>query len=185
MSARPDLKAWLVMLAALMFWAMFAAHPAWAQPATPADAAGQRSFVTLSTAQEARAQALGRGLRCPICRGLSIAESPSDLARQMLTEVRAQVAGGASDDSVRAYFVTRYGQSVLLAPPASGLGLIVWLGPLVALLGGSLALALFLRRAARVSPKVKPEFLALARREIAAPPELAGAVAPGPDGARP
>ena len=85
---------------------------------------------------EARTQALAAGLRCPVCQNLSVADSPSQLAREMRSEIASRLGAGASDDEVRAYFVRRYGEWVLLEPPPRGFDLIPWIVPVVGLLVG-------------------------------------------------
>jgi len=82
----------------------------------------------LTAAQEARAQAVGRTIRCPVCQGLPITESPSDLSQSMLRDLRGQVAAGRSDDQITTYFAQRYGDTVLLDPPRRGVNLLLWAG---------------------------------------------------------
>ena len=99
------------------------------------------------TSVEDRTQELASGLRCPVCQNLSVADSPSRLAGEMRDEIAARLRAGASDDEIRAYFVQRYGDWVLLEPPKRGLDLIPWLVPIVALLVGiGLWVALVRRR---------------------------------------
>ena len=95
---------------------------------------------------EARATRLASELRCPVCQGLSIQDSPSPLALQMKDLIRTQVGQGLSDSEVRGYFVSKYGEWVLLEPRASGFNLLVYLLPAGALLGGLGLLALAVRR---------------------------------------
>ena len=85
-----------------------------------------------------RARAIEGQLRCPTCQGLSIADSPATSASQMRELVREQLAAGASDADVRAFFVARYGRWILLDPPAVGMDLALWLVPPLVLLIGSL-----------------------------------------------
>jgi cytochrome c-type biogenesis protein CcmH len=91
-----------------------------------------------------RARSIDAQLRCPTCQGLSIADSPATSASQMRDLVRAQLADGASDDKVRAFFVARYGRWILLDPPASGPDLVLWLAPALMIAVGAL---LVVRRA--------------------------------------
>jgi cytochrome c-type biogenesis protein CcmH len=69
-------------------------------------------------------------LRCPVCQALSVEDSRSSSAQNMKDRVRELVAAGYSDEQIRAYFVDRYGEWVLLSPPVAT-NPIVWVGPLV------------------------------------------------------
>jgi cytochrome c-type biogenesis protein CcmH len=76
-------------------------------------------------------------LRCPVCQGLSIQDSPSQLALEMKALVRDQLASGQSPAEVRAYFVEKYGEWVLLEPEPVGVNLLVYILPaLLVLVGG-------------------------------------------------
>ena len=97
----------------------------------------QAGSEPLAPPLEARVQVLGKELRCAVCQGLSVADSPSSMARAQLDKIRELVAEGRSDQEVRDYFVARYGEWVLLQPKAEGVNLLVWLGPLVLLAGGA------------------------------------------------
>ena len=98
---------------------------------------------------DSKARAVGATLKCPVCNGLALTESPSDFAKSMYAEVRSQVAKGQSPAQIKAFFVEKYGSSVLLEPPFSGVTLLVWLLPIGALALGAWGLVGYLRRAAR------------------------------------
>jgi len=85
-------------------------------------------------------------LRCVVCQNLSVADSPSEMAGQMRAIVRERLAAGESPAQVRAYFVDKYGDWILLAPPRRGFSLIVWIFPFVAVVVGLGIVALVLRR---------------------------------------
>lgn len=113
--------------------------------AAPARAV-QPDEVLADPALEARARALSQGLRCLVCRNENIDESNADLARDLRLLVRERLMAGDTDAEVIAYLVDRYGEYVLLEPPATGSTLILWVaGPalLVVALGGA---AVYLRR---------------------------------------
>lgn len=112
----------------------------------------QAGSALLDPAREARVQALGKQLRCPMCQGLSIADSNSSAARAQMDKVRELVAAGKTDPEIRAYFTSRYGEWALLEPPATGMNLLVWVLPLVLLVGGGLAIARTVRRPASAPP---------------------------------
>ncbi len=112
-------------------------------------------------------QALGKQIRCPICQGLSITESSSDFSRSMLNELKDRVKQGQTDDTIRDYFVSKYGRVVLLEPPKSGTDLIVWGAPLVLLFGGAIGLVSYLRRAStQVMPEAQRASLEKVRRQL-------------------
>jgi cytochrome c-type biogenesis protein CcmH len=75
-------------------------------------------------------------LRCPVCQGNSIQDSPSELAQEMKGVVRDQLASGKTPAEVKAYFVAKYGEWILLEPKASGFNLVVYVLPLVMVLAG-------------------------------------------------
>jgi cytochrome c-type biogenesis protein CcmH len=93
--------------------------------------------VQSDSALEAMTTALASELRCPVCQGNSIQDSPSELAQQMRDVIRDQLRTGKTPDQVRAYFVDKYGEWILLAPKATGLNLIVYVVPFAVIaLGG-------------------------------------------------
>jgi len=113
--------------------------------AVPA-AARQTSAVQLDSALEAQASALASELRCPVCQGMSIEDSPTELAVEMKELVREQLAAGRSPEEVRQYFVDRYGEWVLLKPRASGFNLLVYVLPWFVLLAGGAVIVAGVRR---------------------------------------
>lgn len=76
-------------------------------------------------------------LRCPVCQGVSIADSPSGMATKMRGQVRDLVAKGYSEEQVMSYFERSYGEFVRLEPPLRGLNVMLWILPGVVLLGGA------------------------------------------------
>jgi cytochrome c-type biogenesis protein CcmH len=114
----------------------------------------QAGSTPLDPAREARVQALGKQLRCPMCQGLSIADSGSSAARAQMDKVRELVAAGQSDQQIRAYFIARYGEWSLLEPPAHGMNLLVWILPGFLLLLGLLAIARVVGRRGPGAPAV-------------------------------
>jgi len=116
----------------------------------------QAGSALLDPPREARVQALGKQLRCPMCQGLSIADSGSSAARAQMDKVRELVAAGKTDQEIRDYFTARYGEWALLEPPATGMNLLVWVLPLLLLVGGGLAIGRTLRRPAPAQPAAAP-----------------------------
>jgi len=81
-----------------------------------------------------KARQIAEELRCPICEGLSVADSPSQLAVQMRGVILQKVEAGESREQILTYFVDRYGETILMEPPRSGFTTIAWVAPYVALL---------------------------------------------------
>jgi cytochrome c-type biogenesis protein CcmH len=102
-------------------------------------------------AQEERARALGREIRCMVCQNQSIEDSEVGLARDLRLIVRERISAGDSDAQVKAFLHARYGDFVLLRPPFAWSTAILWATPVVALLGG-MALILAMRRRAIPAP---------------------------------
>lgn len=95
---------------------------------------------------EAQVREITSQLRCPVCQGLSVGDSPSELANEMRTLVREQLQQGKTPAEVLDYFVQRYGEWILLAPPKRGFNLVIWLSPFVLLPIGAVAIYLGARR---------------------------------------
>jgi cytochrome c-type biogenesis protein CcmH len=98
------------------------------------------------TALDERTRRVAAQLRCPVCQGLSLADSPSELALEMKDVVREQLAAGRTPEEVKAYFVAKYGEWILLEPPAQGVNLLAYLLPALALAAGLVVIAIALRR---------------------------------------
>ena len=115
--------------------------------------------VTLTTsAQEVDlgVRVIASKLRCPVCQNESVADSQSELSAQMRTLIRDKLAAGETEDQIVRYFVSRYGEWILLEPPRQGVLWFVWLAPVVALLGGAALVIAYLRRSVRPHPHLTP-----------------------------
>ena len=102
-------------------------------------------------AQEARAVAIGKQLRCLVCQNESIEDSGADLAHDLRNIVRQPVMAGETEEQITAWMVQRYGDFVRLKPPFKLTTLLLWGSPLVALLIGGLTV-LGLRRSSTPAP---------------------------------
>jgi cytochrome c-type biogenesis protein CcmH len=103
-------------------------------------------------AMETRAEHISQTLRCVVCQNQNIDDSAAPLAGDMRRLVRERLMAGDSDDQVRAYFVARYGNFVLLEPPFQSDTAALWLGPLLVLLIAGGGFWLLLRRRAPAHP---------------------------------
>ncbi|MEU1722623.1 cytochrome c-type biogenesis protein CcmH [Nonomuraea sp. NPDC005692] len=83
-----------------------------------------------------QAYRLEKRLRCPTCQGISVADSPSPIARTIRRVIDSELNAGRDPRAIEADLVATYGDWILLEPPNRGLGLIVWWLPPVAMLIG-------------------------------------------------
>lgn len=106
---------------------------------------------------EEQTRIIASELRCVVCQNLSVADSPSELAQQMRAVVREQLREGKSPEQIKAYFVSKYGEWVLLAPTPKGLGLLVWVLPFAAVGGGILFVVFVTSRWTRKKNRPQPQ----------------------------
>lgn len=123
--------------------ALFPGVPAESQPVNTRSRA---TATSADTALEARTSAVAATLRCPVCQGESIQESPSALAQQMRAVVRDRLRAGQTPDQIKAYFVSRYGEWILLEPTMKGLNLALYVLPILLIVGGLLLVVFLVRR---------------------------------------
>ncbi|HEY7743250.1 MAG TPA: cytochrome c-type biogenesis protein [Burkholderiales bacterium] len=116
------------------------ASPAWAGEAQP---------VAADPALEERVTALATELRCLVCQNQTLADSHAPLAVDLRNQIRERMREGASERDIIAFMVERYGDFVLYRPPWKATTLLLWLGPVLLMLGGLAALFYLLARRRR------------------------------------
>jgi len=104
-----------------------------------------------SAVLDARTREVAAELRCPVCQGESIQESPSELAQEMKSVVRDQLAAGKSPEEVKQYFVARYGEWILLRPTTTGFNAMLYVLPPILLIAGAVLVFLLARRWVRAN----------------------------------
>jgi cytochrome c-type biogenesis protein CcmH len=72
-------------------------------------------------------------VRCPACDDLSVAVSNATSAIAVRHEITADVHRGESDNKILTSLEAAYGPSILLSPPTSGLGALLWVVPVAGL----------------------------------------------------
>ncbi|MGE6698855.1 cytochrome c-type biogenesis protein [Hyphomonas sp. NPDC076900] len=109
-------------------------------------------------AEEMRAQALMREVRCVACENEPVSQSSAPIAEDMRDRIREMVAEGATDAEIRDWFVSRYGEFVLFRPPARDLASwLLWSFPFI-LLGAGVGIGIVLAmNAKRKSGEVEAE----------------------------
>ncbi len=99
-----------------------------------------------------RVRSVAEDLRCPVCQGLSVADSPSSLARQMRASIARDLRAGRTPDEIKASLVDSYGEWILLAPSGSGLNLVAWVAPALLFAAGLVVAVVAIRRWTLGSP---------------------------------
>ena len=148
----------------LLIAVLFVAAPALAMVGRPEDRLADPAL-------EARAQAIGRDLRCMVCQNQSIEDSDADLARDLRRIVRERVSAGDGDAAVVDFVHDRYGDFVLLRPPFNPVTALLWGMPLIAFGGGALVI---LARRRRAAAGIEPAPLTDAERDRLAELERGG-----------
>ncbi len=110
-------------------------------------------------------------LRCVVCDHQSVAESNAELATQMREVIRQQLAAGRTDREIIRFFVERYGDTILYAPPRRGFSLLAWWVPVIVLLVGAAGAVGFWRQRQRSHP-AQPTPAALSASPQEAAPDL-------------
>ena len=139
----------MAVLLAVLLWAALPGG-ARAQEATPPASSGGLAF------DEKEAQAIDGMLMCPVCPAETIDQAQVPLAKQMRQVVREKLARGESREEILDYFAGVYGQDVLAAPDKTGVNLIAWTVPVVAVLA-ALAAGLLVLRSMTARPVATPE----------------------------
>ncbi len=114
-----------------------------------------------------RAAAIDSVLKCPSCDGISVEDSSASTAAAVRQVVLTRVLEGQSDQQIERYLESRYGPSILLRPPTTGLTAVVWLLPLLAGAAGIGGMGVFFwRRRRPPETVVTPEDRALVERAL-------------------
>ena len=112
------------------------------------------SEMLANPALEARAEAIGKQLRCLVCQNESIEDSGADLAHDLRVLIRERLTAGDSDAQVVKYVTDRYGAFVLLKPPVEPATYLLWFSPFAILVLGAAGAWFYLRR--RPAPPDEP-----------------------------
>jgi cytochrome c-type biogenesis protein CcmH len=95
---------------------------------------------------EARLVDISQELRCLVCQNESLASSHAELADDLRQEVRELIRSGKSDQEIKDFLVSRYGDFVLYRPEVKPLTWVLWFGPFVLLVMAAVFLGMYLRQ---------------------------------------
>ncbi|HET9752492.1 MAG TPA: cytochrome c-type biogenesis protein [Myxococcales bacterium] len=165
------------LLAALALPGLAMAQGTVSRPPPGSTLGAPRGQPLSGAALDARTEDVAGLLRCPVCQGLSVADSPATMARDMKAKVREELAAGYDKDQILEDFERSYGEFVRLQPTLHGVNWLVWLGPIAALLLGAVLIRRMLRTPA-AGKAAAPAQAASAPSRDALPddPRLAAAV---------
>jgi cytochrome c-type biogenesis protein CcmH len=93
-------------------------------------------------------------LVCPVCE-TTLDQSNAPIAQRMKAVIRARIAAGDSEQEIKDALVAQFGSQVLAKPPGGGFGLLAWLLPLAALVGGAVVAGLLIRTWSRRQSQVE------------------------------
>lgn len=85
-----------------------------------------------------RVNAVAKTIRCPTCQGESVAQSEAEISKEIRLDIARRLEAGESEERIRAAYVSRYGEGIVLDPAGSGVTGLVWALPVIA---GVLAVA--------------------------------------------
>lgn len=93
-----------------------------------------------------RVQSIAKSVRCPTCRGQSVADSDAPAAANVRRDIERRVAAGESAGEIRSALASRFGNGILLTPPRDGVAGLVWVLPVVAVAVAAGGLTMTFRR---------------------------------------
>ena len=123
--------------------------------------AGEASPMAEDPVVEARLVHISPELRCLVCQNESLSSSRAELADDLRREVSDLIRANKSDQEIKDFLVSRYGDFVLYRPEVKPLTWVLWFGPFVVLLVAAIFLLAYLRQRRLV---VQPEALSVADR---------------------
>jgi len=100
----------------------------------------QEPMVFANQLQQDRFDQLTQELRCLVCQNQNLADSDAPLAHDLRREVHEMLQTGQSNEQIKDFLVTRYGDFVLYRPPVQKNTYLLWLAPLALFLIGGLVL---------------------------------------------
>lgn len=92
--------------------------------------------VVDETELDIQTREIAKTLRCTVCQTENIWESGAPLAQQMRNVIRERLAQGQTPEEIRAYFLSRYGDYILMQPPKRGINWVIWILPFLLLVIG-------------------------------------------------
>lgn len=89
---------------------------------------------------------VAKEMNCPTCQSLNLADCRTQTCDQWRTQIKDLLASGMSKQEVLDWYISRYGEEVLQEPPTHGVGLYVWILPVIGLVAGAGWLTFILKK---------------------------------------
>ena len=147
----PAAEAFFILLILSAFAVLLAAQTGQLHAQTP-EPASSESTPSEAVFSESEAQGIDRMIRCPVCPAETIDQAQVQIALQMRAMVREMLGEGKDREEILAFFVERYGQDILGAPPKSGVALVAWHLPAGGVLAAVVAVFFIIRSMTRHAP---------------------------------
>jgi cytochrome c-type biogenesis protein CcmH len=122
---RPDWGAFLRSALLLLMLSSFLAGSASAQDSVP------------SPPSDDEVNAIAKQLYCPVCENVPLDVCGTTACEQWRALIREKLGAGWTEEEIKTYFVTQYGDRVLAEPPRRGLNWLVYIVPPAAFLAGA------------------------------------------------
>ncbi len=95
-------------------------------------------------------------MNCPTCQSLNLADCRTQTCNQWKEQIGDLLASGMTEEEVLDWYIVRYGEEVLQEPPTHGVGLYVWVLPILGFLIGAGWLAFILKKWSANQPEAVP-----------------------------
>ncbi len=103
-----------------------------------------------------KAREIEDNLIAPCCWSQPVSQHDSEIAQQIRSEVSNMVAAGKSREEILDYYVSKYGERILVTPRAKGFNTLAYILPWAALPIGAWFLILLLRKLRSPTPSPSP-----------------------------
>lgn len=95
--------------------------------------AAEHTYPFASSQIEQRFIKLTKELRCAACQNQSLFESNASVAKDMREQIYQMLQDEQSDQSIREFMTSRYGEIIWFNPPKQIKTLVLWAGPFIML----------------------------------------------------
>ena len=110
-----------------------------------------------SAEEEQRFRTLAAELRCVMCQNQSLADSNAMIAKDLRLELLSLIREGKSVEEIKQFMVSRYTDFVLYEPPMRPNTWLLWFGPFLLLLVGSVVIFMIIKKRSAAMPTINAQ----------------------------